>query len=403
MQVKAKENYKYWQIESPTNLSYHYTPGSAINIAVAGVFTSNAILTFGQFSFQRFRSLSSQPDFGTASLWEVTELKEEQEEKEKESEDQEFIYQNLILENPKFETPNVQTLKHLNLENLEIETPNFQMQYNQNNQNPNINNQQHLSPVIGINPSPAPPNAEQQQQSQLLPQQNQQQPQQQPMAYAPITKIKKFTGEENNTQVWLNDVEKAIAEFKTAFLGYFSNNNSINCLTNTFTTIKQGETEAILNQFICGLCSSILQHVHLLYPGTFQDTVTCTRDFESVESEANHAQAINLVMNKSSELDSKLKQFKNTSPNTWEPKQKQSFTNIPSATVTEDKSLAAIFLFKIEEPTETPLFSEAALEKKPIMVMYMDAKIDSQSIKLILDSGSVGSIITRQLMNQLDR
>ncbi|KAG9297998.1 hypothetical protein G9A89_018826 [Geosiphon pyriformis] len=192
------------------------------------------------------------------------------------------------------------------------------------------------------------------------------------MAYAPIAKIKKFTSEEDDAQVWLNNMEKAITangwnndralqvilyflqdtadlwyqsldvkpqtfqEFKTAFLGYFSNNNSINYLTNTFTTIKQGETEAvttylehfhrnlcqiqaidakyftapqILNQFICGLCSSILQHVHLLHPGTLQDTVTCTRDFESAESEANHVQAINLVMNGSSELDSKLKQF----------------------------------------------------------------------------------------------
>ncbi|KAG9302809.1 hypothetical protein G9A89_009586 [Geosiphon pyriformis] len=124
--------------------------------------------------------------------------------------------------------------------------------------------------------------------------------------------------------------------FKAKFLRYFSNNNSINCLVNAFTTIKQGETEAvttylecfhqnicqiqaidanyftapqILNQFIRGLCSSILQHVCSLHPGTLQDTVTCTRDFESAESEANHAQAVNLVMNGSSELDSKLEKF----------------------------------------------------------------------------------------------
>ncbi|KAG9307616.1 hypothetical protein G9A89_023181 [Geosiphon pyriformis] len=40
------------KIESPTNSSYHYTPGSAINIVSAGMFTSNATLTFGQFPFQ---------------------------------------------------------------------------------------------------------------------------------------------------------------------------------------------------------------------------------------------------------------------------------------------------------------------------------------------------------------
>ncbi|KAG9305755.1 hypothetical protein G9A89_005153 [Geosiphon pyriformis] len=165
------------------------------------------------------------------------------------------------------------------------------------------------------------------------------------MAYAPITKLDNFTGKEDDTQIWLNNVEKAITAnrwndaramqaipyflkdtanswyqslvnkpqdfnaFKTEFLRYFSNNNSINCLVNAFTTMKQGETEAILNQFIHGLCSSILQYVCPLYPSTLQDAVTCARDFESAESEANHAQAVNLVMNRLSELDFKLEKF----------------------------------------------------------------------------------------------
>ncbi|KAG9290278.1 hypothetical protein G9A89_022254 [Geosiphon pyriformis] len=33
--------------------------------------------------------------------------------------------------------------------------------------------------------------------------------------------------------------------FKVEFLRYFSNNNSINCLVNAFTTMKQEETEAV--------------------------------------------------------------------------------------------------------------------------------------------------------------
>ncbi|KAG9283976.1 hypothetical protein G9A89_005483 [Geosiphon pyriformis] len=210
------------------------------------------------------------------------------------------------------------------------------------------------------------------------PQQQLQPPQQQnvdPMTYAPIAKLDNFTGKEDDAQVWLNDVEKAIAAngwnnvramqaipyflkntadswyqslinklqdfntFKLEFLRYFSNNNSINWLANIFSTIKQGETEAvttylghfhqnlhqiqaidinyftapqILNQFICGLHNSILQHVYPLHPGTFQDAVTCTRDFESVESKVNHAQAVNLVINGSSDLDSKLKQLSNS-------------------------------------------------------------------------------------------
>ncbi|KAG9285293.1 hypothetical protein G9A89_001427 [Geosiphon pyriformis] len=40
-------------------------------------------------------------------------------------------------------------------------------------------------------------------------------------------------------------------QFKTAFLEYFSNNNSINCLANTFTTIKQNNTEAVTTYLGC--------------------------------------------------------------------------------------------------------------------------------------------------------
>ncbi|KAG9293524.1 hypothetical protein G9A89_005527 [Geosiphon pyriformis] len=93
------------------------------------------------------------------------------------------------------------------------------------------------------------------------------------------------------------------------FFRYFSNNNSINCLTNTFITIKQEDIETIFNQFIHGLHSSILQHVCPLHLATLQAAVTHARNFELAESEANHAQAVNLIMNGSSDLDSKLKQF----------------------------------------------------------------------------------------------
>ncbi|KAG9289021.1 hypothetical protein G9A89_015570 [Geosiphon pyriformis] len=174
MLVKAKENYKHWQIESPTNLLYYYTPENAINIALAGVFTSNVTSTFRQFSFQskqrkedllgpygtyfkgfklrspipsRVQSPPLQPDFGITDSWESTELEKKQEEKEeKESENQEFTYQNPITENLDIKTPNFQTQQNQNLENPEIETP-----PNQNNQNPDLINQQNLPLNIVIN------------------------------------------------------------------------------------------------------------------------------------------------------------------------------------------------------------------------------------------------------------
>ncbi|KAG9302685.1 hypothetical protein G9A89_005159 [Geosiphon pyriformis] len=261
--------WKKHKIESPTNPSYYYTSGSTINITSIGMFTSNTTSIFEHFLFQskqRKEDLLGPYDFGTTSPWE-----------------------NLIPENSNIETPNFQTQPNPNLENPEIETPNFQTQHNQNDYNLDINNQQHLPPVIVINP--VPPIAEQQQQLLQPPQQPQQllqQPQQQlqqpnvnPMAYAPIAKLEKFTSKEDNAQVWLNDMEKAIianswnnaramqaipyflqdtanswyqslvnkpqefAAFKLAFLQYFNNNNSINQLANTFTIIKQGKNEAV--------------------------------------------------------------------------------------------------------------------------------------------------------------
>ncbi|KAG9286865.1 hypothetical protein G9A89_012415 [Geosiphon pyriformis] len=108
------------------------------------------------------------------------------------------------------------------------------------------------------------------------------------MAYTPITKLDKFNGEEDNAYVWLNDVAKAITANNWNDARYFSNNNSINKLANTFTTIKQGDTEAILNQFIRGLHSSILQQVRPMHLVDFPTTVTYARDFEAAELKANY-------------------------------------------------------------------------------------------------------------------
>ncbi|KAG9299350.1 hypothetical protein G9A89_013998 [Geosiphon pyriformis] len=253
-------------------------------------------------------------------------------------------------------------------------------------------------------------------------------------------------------------------EAVTTYLGHFYRNlRQIQAIDTNYFTAPQ-----ILNQFIHGLHSSILQHVCPLHPGTLQNTVTHTRDFEFAKSETNHAQAVNLVMNRSSELDSKLEKFttsilssnlsindpnlsaiatdnistttannlstpndsdpatkltgqwslkaknhaakleivnENASPSNQKPTQKQQTctSNIPPATVTNDELLGAIFLFELKELSITPSFSGATLKKKPITAMYTDVKIDGHHIKLILDSGLAGSIITQQLMDQLGR
>ncbi|KAG9304418.1 hypothetical protein G9A89_019980 [Geosiphon pyriformis] len=237
------------------------------------------------------------------------------------------------------------------------------------------------------------------------------------MAYAPIAKLDNFTSEEDNTQIWLNNIEKAIVaygwndsrvlqaifyflkdianlwyqslaakpqtfnEFKTEFLRYFSNNNSINYLTNTFTTIKQGDTEAvttylgcfhrnlhqiqaiqadyftvpqILNQFIRGLCSSQQRNL-----GTGSTQNPNSQNYLSLLVTPEDATTNNLEFN---------------------PLQTTLTNNIPPAMVTENESLTAIFPFKLEETINSPLFSGAALKEKSITAMYTDAKVDADGV-----------------------
>ncbi|KAG9307342.1 hypothetical protein G9A89_017171 [Geosiphon pyriformis] len=189
-----------------------------------------------------------------------------------------------------------------------------QPDFGANDLNSDIINQQNLPSIIEINLPPILPIAKQQQQPQLLSQQQ----------------IKKFTSKKNDVQIWLNNMEKAIA-----------------------------------------------------------------KDFKLAELKTNHAQAVNLVINELSDLDSKLKQLKDATSHNLGTKQKQPLTNnILPATITKNELLTTIFSFELEKPAETPLFNRATLELKPITAMYTDAKVDRQHIKLILDSRSADSIIT---------
>ncbi|KAG9293802.1 hypothetical protein G9A89_019140 [Geosiphon pyriformis] len=79
-------------------------------------------------------------------------------------------------------------------------------------------------------------------------------------------------------------------------------------------------------------------------------------------------------------------------------------TTIPSARIAENTNLSDIFPFKFEA-NESPflLSNTAANKQKAITVMYTEAEVEGKPIHLILDSGSTGSIITYQLMQQLKR
>ncbi|KAG9303818.1 hypothetical protein G9A89_018715 [Geosiphon pyriformis] len=172
---------------------------------------------------------------------------------------------------------------------------------------------------------------------QLMQQQLLQQPSQQsnldPMAYAPIAKLDNFTSKENDTQVWLNDMEKAIA-------------------ANRWNDVRAMQAISYFLKDTTDLCLLVIPE----------------------DAQPNHPE--------------NNQQLPLTS-------------NILSATVTKNETLATIFPFELEETVNLLLFSRAALEEKLITAMYTNAKVDGHPIKLILNSGSAGSIITRQLMDQL--
>ncbi|KAG9292497.1 hypothetical protein G9A89_001570 [Geosiphon pyriformis] len=59
-----------------------------------------------------------------------------------------------------------------------------------------------------------------------------------------------------------------------------------------------------------------------------------------------------------------------------ETNQKPLTSNIPPATISNNGSLAAIFLFELEKPVKMPLFSGAVLELKLITATYTNTKFD---------------------------
>ncbi|KAG9286731.1 hypothetical protein G9A89_012281 [Geosiphon pyriformis] len=109
------------------------------------------------------------------------------------------------------------------------------------------------------------------------------------MAYRDIAKLEKFSGEEDNTYSWIADAEKAI---------------TTNAIERDYYTMAQ-----VFNQFIKELWSSILKSIRPYHPTSLQDAVTLTRDFESAEQEVNHTQAVNLAINKTSDIDIKITQL----------------------------------------------------------------------------------------------
>ncbi|KAG9303255.1 hypothetical protein G9A89_013581 [Geosiphon pyriformis] len=166
-----------------------------------------------------------------------------------------------------------------------------------------------------------------------------------------------------------------------------------------------------------------------MHPADLQAAVINTRDFEAAELKANYIQtssnteslfksrsisthlsandaAANLSTTSISNSNLSAAATSNLSitatSNLSTPTNSNTATNYTSKRNPWTENDTAKLKIGNEETINTSLFSKAALEEKPITAMYTDVKVDGHSIKLILDSSLTGSIITKQLMDQLD-
>ncbi|KAG9301742.1 hypothetical protein G9A89_003288 [Geosiphon pyriformis] len=86
------------------------------------------------------------------------------------------------------------------------------------------------------------------------------------------------------------------------------------------------------------------------------------------------------------------------------PRSNSSNNTISSAQIAQNANLSDIFPFEFEANESPFLLSNAAAnEQKAITVIYTKATVEEKPIRLILNCGSAESIITYQLMQQLQR
>ncbi|KAG9293958.1 hypothetical protein G9A89_019296 [Geosiphon pyriformis] len=243
--------------------------------------------------------------------------------------------------------------------------------------------------------------------------------------------------------------------FKDAFLQQFTDNNTSITLRNCFHNIKQETSETvmtylgrfnkllrqirqletnnyyfdaqILDKFIAELKDKLIKKVHLHAPADLATAIRHVKSYEMAIEKANHTKFSNnnrinpnnqLVPQNSGQQkpnhyhtqpsyltipeESDFQQTALSEGKVAAPKSNPSNHTIPPAQIAQNANLSDIFPFEFEVNESPFLLSNAAVnEQKTITAIYTEAIVEEKPIRLILDSGSAGSIITYQLMEQL--
>ncbi|KAG9286049.1 hypothetical protein G9A89_022726 [Geosiphon pyriformis] len=260
--------------------------------------------------------------------------------------------------------------------------------------------------------------------------------------------LQQFT--DNNTFITLrNHFCNIKQETSETVMTYFGRFNKL------FRRIRQLETNdyysdaQILDQFIAGLKDKLIKKVYLHAPADLATAIRHAKSYEMAIEEANHTKLVNLAIGETSsaaekKIDQLTKKPYQTPPtqqyqvparklvqhnqftlqnqlqsnhnrinpnnqlvlrNSGEvaaPRSNSSNHTISPAQIAQNANLSDIFPFEFKANESPFLLSNTAVnEQKAITAMYTEAIIKGKPIRLILDSGSAGSIITYQLMQQL--
>ncbi|KAG9305368.1 hypothetical protein G9A89_011501 [Geosiphon pyriformis] len=236
------------------------------------------------------------------------------------------------------------------------------------------------------------------------------------MATAYIAKIPEFMGEDNDTspQEWLDKIQKAEdanAGLKNKLIKKVCPHASADLTTairhakNYEMAIEKANHTKLVNLAIGETSSAAEKKIDQLTKKNNNNKINPNNQLvlqNSGQQRPNHYHIQSSYFTIPEESDFQQPAF--SEGKVAAPKSNPSNNTIPSAQIAQNANFSDIFPFEFETNKSPFLLSNAAAnEQKTITAMYTKATVEEKLIRLILDSGSAGSIITYQLIQQLQR
>ncbi|KAG9305736.1 hypothetical protein G9A89_005134 [Geosiphon pyriformis] len=256
--------------------------------------------------------------------------------------------------------------------------------------------------------------------------------------------LEQFT--DNNTSITLrncfHNIKQEPSESVMTYIGKFKKLLRQICQLETNNYYSDAQ---ILDQFIAGLKDKLIKKIHSHAPEDLNSAIQHAKRYKMAMKEANCTKLMNLIIGETSsaaeeKIDQLAKKVENyftnqqqQQPQRYQPPQRRNQNNFTSPSNNQPQTCLQPIQQQYQQPPTqhyqvparklipqnqfTPqnryqfeankspfLLSNVATNKqKAITAIYTKAKVEEKAIHLILNSGSAGSIITYQLMQQLKR